>query len=198
MTILFRIQNRGMPTASDFRHRQASCDEPARPVAPAESGMGSATVPVTVCNVPLRTPLHSARTPNAAARRRAPPNRPSQTEYRKRAMPISDCEFRIAECATGPFRRSGFREKAAIQIPSQFPALCRDAATLRFSGERLFLSANDVRKRAKRIVYGLGIGENFCHVRLQDHHVRAALVAPEVFAAHAARKIVFRPQAVAG
>ena len=55
-----------------------------------------------------------------------------------------------------------------------------------------------MRERTEGIVHGVGIGENFGHVRLQNNNICAALIAPEVFAAHAARKIVFRPQAVIG
>ena len=69
---------------------------------------------------------------------------------------------------------------------------------LRFSGERLFLPANDAGERAKRVVHGIGVGEDFGHVRLQHHHVCAALEAAEILAAHALRKIIFRPQAVIG
>ncbi len=69
---------------------------------------------------------------------------------------------------------------------------------LRFSVERFFLTTNDIGERTERIIHGIGIGENFGHVRLQHHHVRAAPVAPEILAAHAARKVVFRPQTVIG
>lgn len=53
-------------------------------------------------------------------------------------------------------------------------------------------------ERPKRIIHGIGIGENFGHVRLQHHHVRAALEAAEILAALATREIIFRPQAVTG
>ena len=67
-----------------------------------------------------------------------------------------------------------------------------------FSCERLFLTTDDASESAERIIHGTGVGENFGHIRLQHHHVRAALVAPGVFATDAAGEIVFRPQAVAG
>ena len=67
-----------------------------------------------------------------------------------------------------------------------------------FSCERLFLTADDASERTEGIIHGTGVGKNFGHIRLQNHHVRAALVAPGVFATDAAGEIVFRPQAVAG
>ena len=54
------------------------------------------------------------------------------------------------------------------------------------------LAADDARQCAQRVVHGFGVGKKLGHVRLQHHHVRAALVAPEMFAAHAGGKIIFR------
>lgn len=54
------------------------------------------------------------------------------------------------------------------------------------------LPADDARQGAQRVVHGFRIGKNPGHVRLQNHHVRAALIAPKMFAANAVREIVFR------
>ena len=54
------------------------------------------------------------------------------------------------------------------------------------------LAADDTRQCAQRVVHGCGVGKKPGHVRLQHHHVRAALVASEMLAPHAGGKIIFR------
>ena len=63
-----------------------------------------------------------------------------------------------------------------------------------FPGKRFSLSANDVCQRAQRTVHGFGVGEDFGHVRFQNHNVRATMVTPDIFAPDAAGEIVFHPQ----
>ena len=104
------------------------------------------------------------------------PARALETAREARALPSKLCEDSIGflQFPLNRYRARcpGLNRCAGIE-PSHQPArlvgIVASSPLLRFSGEHFFLPVNDIRERAEGIIYHSGIGENFSHVRLQNH-----------------------------